>query len=598
MSVNQEAYITTDDEGYLVRLNKGFYEQAAVFSAAYKFMGGNIIKIFPVEDTMVGIHFKPKECGSIEKTKQDVNSFLNEAIDQQVRLYLEREFGHMRDVIVEHAFSQVKKKVDPLKQSLNILPFSFKRLSDSQMLLVNCVGEYVAIPKQDFGNLLNKSLDKSAPTYTLLKSKNFIAGQDLELAIEMLSTKMRTRKAFLKDFTSLHMVVLTGHCNCRCDYCHASSSDITNKHTYQNMSPQIADAAVNMIFESPSPEIKIEFQGGEPLINWDVLVQIVHHAKELNLKAKKQLEFVLCTNMALLDEKKIIFLKKEGVLISTSLDGPKSLHDLHRKMRDGSSGYDKFTENLALARHFMGRGAASPLLTITRDHLDKLPEVIDEYIRLGFKGIFLRALNPYGFAREEMASLGYPMEDFIEAYKKAFRYILERNLQGEYFSENYATLLLSRILTPFATGFMDLQSPAGAGISGAIYDYDGGVYPTDEGRMLARTGDKEFLLGNVLENSFEEVFGGHKLRSLTSKSCVEILPGCSSCAYQTYCGADPVRYYVETGDVVGFRPESEFCMKNMAIIDFLFGYLLENDERVMDVFWSWITRKPLEAIRS
>ena len=267
-------------------------------------------------------------------------------------------------------------------------------------------------------------------------------------------------------------------------------------------------------------------------------------------------------------------------------------------MRDGSSAYDKFVEKLSLARRLIGRKAASPLLTITRDHLHRLPEVVDEYISLGFKGIFLRALNPYGFAREEMSSLGYSVEEFIEAYKKALRYIIQRNLDGEYFSENYATLLLSRILTPFATGFMDLQSPAGAGISGAIYDYDGGVYPTDEGRMLARTGDKKFLLGNVLYNSYEEIFGGPALRSLTSKSCVETLPGCSSCVYQTYCGADPVRYYVETGDIVGFRPGSEFCRKNMAILDFLFEYLLENDERVMDVFWSWITRRPLEEIRS
>ncbi|GAB6281095.1 MAG: hypothetical protein STSR0007_12560 [Thermovirga sp.] len=364
------------------------------------------------------------------------------------------------------------------------------------------------------------------------------------------------------------------------------------------MTPEIADATVDMIFKSPSQDIKIEFQGGEPLINWDILVRIVHYAKELNAGAKKRLGFVVCTNMALLDESKINYLKNEGVEISTSLDGPKNLHDLHRKMRDGSSAYDKFVENLTLARRLIGRGATSPLLTITKDHLKSLPEVIDEYIRLGFKGIFLRALNPYGFARENFSSLGYSVEEFVESYKNAFRYILQRNLAGEYFAENYATLLLARILTPFATGFMDLQSPAGAGISGAIYDHDGSIYPTDEGRMLARTGDKKFFLGNVMGNSYENIFGGAALRSITEKSCVEILPGCSSCVYQTYCGADPVRYYVETGDMIGFRPESEFCKKNMAILDFLFEYLLENDEQVIDVFWSWITHRPLEEIRS
>jgi His-Xaa-Ser system radical SAM maturase HxsB len=463
-------------------------------------------------------------------------------------------------------------------------------------MLVNCVGEYAVIPIEEFETFLCDPSAITHSSYHLLKSKNFFVDNDLDLAVDMLATKMRTRKAFLRDFTGLHMVVLSGHCNCRCDYCQASSSDPPKERSSQNMNPEIADAVLDMIFKSPSPVIKIEFQGGEPLLNWNVLTRIVHNGKKLNKKAKKRLGFVVCTNMALLDEDKINFLKTEGADISTSLDGPKDLHDLHRKMRDGSSSYDKFIENLSLARSLMGTGAVSPLLTITKDHLKRIPEVIDEYIELGFKGIFLRALNPYGFAQENVGQLGYSVEEFLEAYKQGFCYILKKNLNGEYFSENFATLLLSRILTPFATGFMDLQSPAGAGICGAIYDYDGNVYPTDEGRMLARMGDKQFLLGNVMENSFEEIFGGNKLRSITSKSCVETLPGCSSCVYQTYCGSDPVRNYVETKDWVGFRPNSEFCKKNKAILDFLFGFLFENDDKVIDVFWSWITHRSLEEI--
>jgi His-Xaa-Ser system radical SAM maturase HxsB len=465
--------------------------------------------------------------------------------------------------------------------------------------LVNCAGEYIVLSSSEFEELITGKTNNISDAYINLKSKHFIADKDVELSVDMLATKMRTRKAFLKDFTSLHMVVLTGHCNCRCDYCHASSSSTPSTPSYflpQNMTEDIADATVDTIFKSPSKDIKIEFQGGEPLINWKVLTHIVRRSKKLNDVAKKHIEFVVCTNLSLLDKERIQFLKDEGVEISTSLDGPKELHDLHRKMRDGSSAYDRFIENLEIVRKVLGGDGASPLLTVTRDHLDKLPSVIEEYIRLGFKGIFLRALNPFGFAKESFSSLGYTVEEFIDAYKSAFRFILQKNLSGEYFSENYATLLLSRILTPFSTGFMDLQSPAGAGINGAIYDYDGNVYPTDEGRMLARTGDKRFLLGNVKKNTYEEIFDGNALRKITAHSCVETLPGCSSCAYQTYCGADPVRNYVETGDIVGHRPTSEFCKKNMGIIDFLFEYILEDDERVMDVFWSWITRRPLKEV--
>jgi radical SAM protein with 4Fe4S-binding SPASM domain len=144
---------------------------------------------------------------------------------------------------------------------------------------------------------------------------------------------------------------------------------------------------------------------------------------------------------------------------------------------------------------------------------------------------------------------------------------------------------------------MDLQSPSGAGISGVVYDYDGDVYPSDEARMLARVGDKIFCMGNVHKSSYKDIFDGRMIHKITHNSCVETLPGCASCAFQMYCGADPIRDYNETGDIVGHRPSSEFCKKNMAIIEHLFEIIRKNDCKVMDVFWSWITNRSLEEIQ-
>ena len=64
--------------------------------------------------------------------------------------------------------------------------------------------------------------------------------------------------------------------------------------------------------------------------------------------------------------------------------------------------------------------------------------------------------------------------------------------QGTPFLETYAQLLLTKILTPYPTGYVDLQSPAGAGIGVAVYNYDGDVYVSDEARMLAEMGDRIF----------------------------------------------------------------------------------------------------------
>jgi radical SAM protein with 4Fe4S-binding SPASM domain len=177
-------------------------------------------------------------------------------------------------------------------------------------------------------------------------------------------------------------------------------------------------------------------------------------------------------------------------------------------------------------------------------------------------------------------------------------YVIQLNLQGKRFVEFYTSLLLQRILTPFSTGFMDLQSPSGAGISGAIYDYDGEVYPSDEARMLARMGDKKFSMGNVHEDSYEHIFNGSLIHKIVQNSCVETLPGCATCAFQMYCGADPIRNYAETEDIVGYRPTSEFCKKNIAIIKYLFEMIKKNDDNVMDVLSSWMTNRSLEEMRT
>ena len=158
-------------------------------------------------------------------------------------------------------------------------------------------------------------------------------------------------------------------------------------------------------------------------------------------------------------------------------------------------------------------------------------------------------------------------------------------------------MLLARILTPFSTGFVDMQSPAGVAISGVIYDYDGDVYVADEARMLASMGDKKFLMGNVNNNTYQELFNSEFLRLLIGNSCLEALPVCASCGYQSYCGADPVRNYSEQGDIVGNRPTSDTCKKNKEIIKHLLGLIRKNDDAINRVFWSWINRQP-ELLKS
>src|SRR3546814_8490826 len=89
--------------------------------------------------------------------------------------------------------------------------------------------------------------------------------------------------------------------------------------------------------ESPAKDIKIEFQGGEPLLNFGLIQFIVREAKGMAAAAGKRVSFVITTNLALIDDDILGFCKDHGILLSTSLDGPADLHNAKRLRRGNNS---------------------------------------------------------------------------------------------------------------------------------------------------------------------------------------------------------------------------------------------------------------------
>lgn len=471
-----------------------------------------------------------------------------------------------------------------------ILPFRFVRFGPD-VLVVNEAGEYIFISGKDFERLRSHDLHPKEEIFLDLKNKHVVADTDLTLPIYLLATKYRTKKSFINDFTALHIFVITLRCNQKCRYCQVSSED-ENRYD-MDMNIETAKKCVDLVFRSRSPNIKIEFQGGEPLLNFEIVRYIVEYAKKLNKIYRKSLEFVICTNLLGLQDEILSYLRENEIWVSTSLDGPRYFHDTNRISRKGIGTYNVIKESIRVAQDRLGIERVSALMVTTRDNIHHLDKVVDEYISQRFNAIFIRSLHSYGRALDE--KLGYDVITFVDSYIKVLNYILKLNLEGIAFSEQYATILLSKILTPFATGFVDLQSPVG--VSCVAYDFNGDVYISDEARMLAKMGKKRFLMGNVYINTYEEIFRGKTIREIVESSCVETMPLCSECAFQTYCGADPVRNYCVQGDLLGHRPTSEFHQINFFIIRHLFELIKQNDPQIMNVFWSWITNRSVEEIK-
>ena len=88
---------------------------------------------------------------------------------------------------------------------------------------------------------------------------------------------------------------------------------------------------------------------------------------------------------------------------------------------------------------------------------------------------------------------------------------------------------------------------------------------------------------------YEDLFYGRKAQEISRLWATEYIAGCADCAFQSICGADPVRNYSTQGDMYGFRPTSTFCRKHKAIIEHIFGLLADRREEVLPIFKNWIT---------
>jgi His-Xaa-Ser system radical SAM maturase HxsB len=466
-----------------------------------------------------------------------------------------------------------------------LFPFRFLHLNEDQDIIVNEVGEYLVVAKGTPRSIFARQVPRGSELYKTLKAKQFIFDSDSDPLRDVLAVKYRTKKSFLNGFTKLHIFVVTLRCDHSCHYCQVSRQ--TADRDAFDMSLETAERSLDLMMCAPNRNLTLEFQGGEPLLAFDSIKAIVPRAREKANVLGKNLEIVVVTNLANLTDDMLEYLRANDIKISTSLDGPAFIHNKNRP-RPGNNSYELTIANLNKARSVLGVGNVSAMMTTTLLSLDYPIEIIDEYVQQGFRTVFLRPLSPYGFAVKSKHKTGYEMDRFLSFYKTGLEHLLRLNKSGIPIAEFYTTMLLTKMLTPYATSYVDLQSPAGAGTSVLVYNYDGKVYATDESRMLAEMHDTTFQLGSV-HDTHRDLVTGNAYRQLMAASVNEALPGCVDCAFQSYCGADPVFHHATQGDLFGHRPTSAFCHRNMEVLKYLFNLLENGGDETRRILMSWVS---------
>ena len=370
---------------------------------------------------------------------------------------------------------------------------------------------------------------------------------------------LREIKGHVNTATSLHIFVVTTMCNMNCIYCQANNG-IKNSHLVMNK--EMTEKAVDIALQSPELSLCFEFQGGEPLINFDIIQHIVEYA-EIN-KKNHAINYTVVSNLTLLDDKMLDFFAYHNFGISTSIGGNMLVHNSNRPFADGKGTFEKVLNSVERIRKTGLHVGA--IQTTTKYSLKYPKEIVRTYAEYGFESIFIRPLTPLGKAAKYWDEIGYTSEEFLEFYGYALDELIEINRKKQFIKEDHASILLRRIRGDYMN-YMELRSPCGAGVGQLAYYADGNIFTCDEGRMLHEMGQSTFKLGNVYKNKYIDLISNSVCKTVCASSILETIPTCCDCVYQPYCGTCPVVNYALEGDVIEKQPRGYKCRIYSGILD-------------------------------
>jgi len=449
-------------------------------------------------------------------------------------------------------------------------------------LITNDAGEWHVLSAADYGRYAAGAIPDEDALGAELAGKDFIRER---LDFARMGGALTARHLLDWPGPSVHTVVVTRRCNFKCVYCHASV--VSQDDASTDMTVETARKAVDLVFQSANPEITLEFQGGEPLLNWPVIKFVVEYARLKNKTAKKTLHFGLISNFSLLTEEKADWLIERGVSFCTSLDGPADLHDRNRTFLGGSGHASAIAGlKMILAKKKAGAAVDAPnaICTVTRGSLSRAREIVDQAVGLGLERIQLGPLDPVGFARRSWDTIGYTTEEFVTFYASALDHLISLNKQGVKAYEKMALVLLIRILEGGHWRF-----PNADGLARLAYDWDGSIYTGEDGRLLAAEGDAFFKIGDVASSTLRGLLDHPTVRASLYASMSWSQPMCFQCAYAPYCTVQPVFNHETQGGLFGRMPDNAWCGKMMGIFDVLFSRLQDPEAR--KVLESWLEYK-------
>ena len=323
-------------------------------------------------------------------------------------------------------------------------------------------------------------------------------------------------------------------CNLNCSYCFASQGKYQGDRAL--MSFEVGKRALDFLIENSGTRhnLEVDFFGGEPLMNWDVVKQLVAYARSIEKEHNKNFRFTLTTNGMLIDDEVIDFLNKEMSNVVLSLDGRKEVNDHFRRDYAGNGSYDKIVpkfQKLVEARegkNYYVRG------TFTHNNVDFTNDLF-HMADLGFTELSMEPVvcppdDPYALTEEDMPKI-------FEQYEILAKEMLKRKKEGRPFTFYHYMLDLKNgpCIYKRITG-------CGSGTEYMAVTPWGELFPCHQ-----FVGDSKYSLGNIYDGiTNTEIQDG--FRSCNAYAREE----CKDCWARLYCsGGCAANSYHATGSITG-----------------------------------------------
>ena len=321
-------------------------------------------------------------------------------------------------------------------------------------------------------------------------------------------------------------------CNLRCGYCFANTGDYHDKRGL--MSFEVGKKAIDFVIENSASRknIEIDFFGGEPLMNFDVVKQIVEYARSRENETNKKFRFTITTNGLLLTDDKIEYINSNMDNVVLSLDGRKSVNDNIRKRLDDSGSYDSIVPKFKSLVDKRGDKEYYVRGTFTKYNLDFADDVI-HINELGFKNVSVEPVvvdesAPY-------AILEADLPEIFDEYDKLAKIYIKRREENNPFTFFHFMVDLDQ-----GPCVIKRMSGCGAGCEYLAVTPEGDLYPCHQ-----FVGNEQFKMGTVFEGRVNE-----EIKNKFENTSVYHKEECRKCWAKFYCsGGCSANAYNENGDL-------------------------------------------------